>query len=34
VFGDTSSKDAIAECTVQGWKNSPPHYKKTLGDYI
>lgn len=32
--GDTRSNEAIAECFVQGWKHSPPHYKNILGDYI
>lgn len=32
--GDTRSNEAIAECLVQGWKNSPPHYKNILGSYI
>ncbi len=32
--GDTRSNEAIAECFVQGWKNSPPHYKNILSDYI
>lgn len=32
--GDTRSNQAIAECLVQGWKKSPPHYKNILGDYV
>lgn len=32
--GDTRSAEALAECMVEGWKNSPPHYKNILGDYI
>tara|TARA_B100000767_G_scaffold262493_1_gene275224 strand:- start:4526 stop:5044 length:519 start_codon:yes stop_codon:yes gene_type:complete len=32
--GDTRSNEAIAECLVQGWKKSPPHYKNILGDYV
>ena len=32
--GDTRSNEAIAECLVQGWKSSPPHYKNILGDYV
>ena len=32
--GDTRSNEAIAECFVQGWKSSPPHYKNILGDYV
>jgi len=32
--GDTRSAEALAECMVEGWKNSPPHYKNILGDYV
>ena len=32
--GDTQSAEAFAECMVQGWKKSPPHYKNILGDYV
>lgn len=32
--GDTRSSDALATCMVEGWKNSPPHYKNMMGDYI
>ena len=32
--GDTRSAEALAECMVEGWKNSPPHYKNIMGDYI
>ena len=32
--GDTRSSEAIAECMVDGWKKSPPHYKNIMGDYI
>ena len=32
--GDTRSAEALAECMVEGWKNSPPHYKNMMGDYI
>ena len=32
--GDTRSSEALAECMVEGWKNSPPHYKNIMGDYI
>lgn len=32
--GDTRSNEALAECLVQGWKNSPPHYKNIMGDYV
>lgn len=31
--GDTQSSEAFAECMVNGWKNSPPHYKNIMGDY-
>ena len=31
--GDTRSKDAIAQCVVDGWKNSPGHYRNIIGDY-
>ena len=32
--GDTRSSEALAECMIEGWKNSPPHYKNIMGDYI
>ena len=32
--GDTRSAEAFATCMVEGWKNSPPHYKNIMGDYI
>ena len=32
--GDTRSTEALAECMVEGWKKSPPHYKNILGDYL
>ncbi|MDG1762180.1 MAG: CAP domain-containing protein [Flavobacteriaceae bacterium] len=32
--GDTRSAEAIAECVVDGWKNSPGHYTNMIGDYI
>ena len=32
--GDTRSSEALASCMVEGWKNSPPHYKNMIGDYI
>lgn len=32
--GDTRSSEALAACMVEGWKNSPPHYKNMMGDYI
>jgi len=31
--GDTRSEERLAQCMVNGWKNSPPHYKNILGDY-
>ena len=31
--GDTRSEEAFSSCLVQGWKNSPPHYKNILGDF-
>lgn len=31
--GDTRTNEALADCMVQGWKNSPPHYKNILGDF-
>lgn len=32
--GNTQSSEAFAECMVQGWKNSPTHYKNIIGDYL
>ncbi len=32
--GDTRSSEALASCMVEGWKNSPPHYKNIMGDYV
>ena len=32
--GDTRSAEALADCMVEGWKNSPPHYKNIMGDYV
>ena len=32
--GDTRSGEALADCMVEGWKNSPPHYKNIMGDYV
>ena len=32
--GDTRSSEAFANCMVEGWKNSPPHYKNMMGDFI
>ncbi len=31
--GDTQSAEAFADCMVNGWKNSPPHYKNIMSDY-
>lgn len=31
--GDTRSEERLAHCMVNGWKNSPPHYKNILGDF-
>ncbi|MGB1449211.1 MAG: CAP domain-containing protein [Flavobacteriaceae bacterium] len=32
--GNTRSSEALAQCMVEGWKNSPPHYKNIMGDYL
>lgn len=32
--GDTRSAEAFASCMVEGWKNSPPHYKNMMADYL
>lgn len=32
--GDTRSVESFASCMVEGWKNSPPHYKNMMGDYV
>lgn len=32
--GDTRSAEALAQCMVEGWKKSPPHYKNIMGDYL
>lgn len=32
--GDTRSSKGIANCMVEGWKNSPSHYKNIMGDYL
>lgn len=32
--GDTRSAESIAECVVEGWKNSPGHYTNMIGNYI
>ncbi|OUU20984.1 MAG: hypothetical protein CBC08_04415 [Flavobacteriaceae bacterium TMED48] len=31
--GDTRSAEAIAECVVEGWRNSPGHYANIIGNY-
>ncbi len=31
--GDTRASESFAACMVNGWKNSPLHYKNILGDY-
>jgi len=31
--GDTRSAEAIAECVVEGWRNSPGHYVNMIGDF-
>ena len=31
--GDTRSAEAIAECVVEGWRNSPGHYTNMIGDF-
>jgi uncharacterized protein YkwD len=31
--GDTRSVEAISECVVEGWKNSPGHYANMIGDF-
>ena len=31
--GDTRAEEDLAQCMINGWKNSPPHYKNILGDY-
>ena len=31
--GDTRSAEAISNCVVEGWKNSPGHYTNMIGDY-
>ena len=32
--GDTRRAEAIAECVVEGWKNSPGHYANMIGDFV
>ena len=32
--GDTRSAESIAECVVEGWKNSPGQYTNMIGDYV
>lgn len=31
--GDTRSVDALSECVVEGWRNSPGHYSNMIGDF-
>ena len=31
--GDTRSAEAIAECVVEGWRNSPGHYANMMGNF-
>ena len=31
--GDTRSAEAIADCVVEGWKNSPGHYANMIGNF-
>jgi len=31
--GDTRSAESIAECVVEGWKNSPGHFANMIGDF-
>jgi uncharacterized protein YkwD len=31
--GDTRTAESLAECVVEGWKNSPGHYTNMIGDY-
>lgn len=31
--GDTRTAESLANCMVNGWRNSPPHYKNILGDF-
>lgn len=31
--GDTRSAEAISECVVEGWRNSPGHYANMIGDF-
>ncbi len=31
--GDTRSAEAISQCVVEGWRNSPGHYANMIGDF-
>lgn len=31
--GDTRSAEAISECVVEGWRNSPGHYANMIGNF-
>ena len=31
--GDTRSAEAISQCVVEGWRNSPGHYSNMVGDF-
>lgn len=31
--GDTRTAEALAECMVEGWRNSPGHYRNMIGDF-
>ena len=31
--GDTRSAEAISQCVVEGWRNSPGHYANMVGDF-
>jgi uncharacterized protein YkwD len=31
--GDTRTAEALANCMVEGWKNSPGHYRNMMGAY-
>ena len=32
--GDTQNEKALAECIVQGWRKSPPHYKNIMSNAL
>ena len=31
--GDTRSAEAISQCVVEGWRNSPGHYANMIGEF-